>query len=393
MPTEGVERSKCLFVLPEAEVPCGVEAFTRELVNSLQLVDNTHQYAILPISGSWWELGAVARAVGRADAVVFSFPLIAWKRVVALPLCLLLIAFGARRTVIIFFHEWTAMNTLRRIVLFPFVVFGDAIVMLSPFVRDGFANDPCVGWARGRCRLALHAPPIAPPPDRHISGSTRLIASRKQKGDVLIGYFGALYKAKEPVRLLEVCDYLRARDVPVTLVFIGGFPKSIDLFEDEFRDRIQQQDLQEHVIVTGHVVRDEELFALLEGIDVFLYLFAEGLTTRRSSVLTSVESGRPVVVYAPSTPNELAHHPGYASLVDSGAVVLLPRAAGTAEVAERVLELAGRKTTRNTTIDFREWWNASARSVADIVFPAVRTTVHLEGLQARSQKGNSPSRI
>jgi glycosyltransferase involved in cell wall biosynthesis len=386
MPAEAAVRSKCLFVLPEAEVPCGVEAFTRELVHSLQLVDTTHQYAILPISGSWRELGAVARAIVRADAVVFSFPLIAWKRVVALPLCLLLIAFGARRTVIIFFHEWTAMNILRRIVLFPFVVFGDVIVMLSPFVRDGFANDPCVGWAGCRCRLAMHAPPIAPPLGRHITGRTRLIASRKEKGDILIGYFGALYKSKEPVRLFEVCEYLRAQGVSVTLVFIGGFPSSLDLFEDEFRDRIRKRNLQEHVIVTGHIVRAEELFALLERIDVFLYLFAEGLTARRSSVLTSVESGRPVVVSAPSTPNELAHHPGYGALINSGAVVLLPRAAGTAEVAERVLELAAMKTTRNRTIDFREWWNASARSVADIVFPARRTTVRIDGLQARSRR-------
>jgi glycosyltransferase involved in cell wall biosynthesis len=386
MPAEAAaERSKCLFVLPEAEVPCGVEAFTRELVNSLQLVDTTHQYAILPISGSWRELGATVRAICRANAVVFSFPLIAWKRVIALPLFLLFIAFGARRTVIIFLHEWRAMNTLRRIVLFPFIVFGDVIVMLSPFVRDGFANDPCVGWARCRCRLALHAPPIAPPLNRHISSSAQLIASRREKGDVLIGYFGAIYKSKEPVRLLEVCEYLRAQGVPVTLVFIGGFQKSLDLFEDGFRDRIQKRKLQEHVIVTGHIVRDEELFALLERIDVFLYLFTEGLTARRSSVLTSVESGRPVVVYAPSTPNELAHHPGYGSLVNSGAIVLLPRAAGTAEVAERVLELAARKTTRTTTIDFRGWWNASAHSVADIVFPCV-TSDSSHGLPASTVK-------
>ena len=45
-------------------------------------------------------------------------------------------------------------------------------------------------------------------------------------------------------------------------------------------------------------VGDPELFALLECADVFLYLFPEGLTTRRSSVLTSVEAGRPVLVHS-----------------------------------------------------------------------------------------------
>jgi glycosyltransferase involved in cell wall biosynthesis len=364
------ERRQCVFVLPAAEIPCGVEGFTRELVNSLQVGDTTHQYEVLPISGAWRELGAIARAMGRANVIVFSFPLIAWKRVIALPWCLLLIAFAARKQVIVFLHEWAAMNVLRRVVLFPFVALGDVIIMLAPFVRDGLANDPWVRWARSKCRLALHAPPIERPLDRVPSELARQLESRKERGDLLIGYFGALYKGKEPVGLLEVCDYLRARGVHATVAFIGGFPKSLDRFEDEFRHQIEERNLQKNVIITGHIRDDGKLFALLERMDVFLYLFPEGLTTRRSSVLTSVESGRPVIVNAPSKPNELAHHPGYTSLVKSGAIVLLPRDASTAEVAQRILEVAAAQTPDRPNIDFREWWRASARSVAEIVFPA-----------------------
>jgi len=50
---------------------------------------------------------------------------------------------------------------------------------------------------------------------------------------------------------------------------------------------------------------------LFERIGVFLFLFPEGLTARRSSVIACLQSNRPVVVSAPRSGDEFRHHDGF----------------------------------------------------------------------------------
>jgi hypothetical protein len=51
---------------------------------------------IMPVSGRWRDLLAMLRRIAQADRVVFSVPLVAWKRMLAMPLVLLLFAFAMR---------------------------------------------------------------------------------------------------------------------------------------------------------------------------------------------------------------------------------------------------------------------------------------------------------
>ena len=67
------------------------------------------------------------------------------------------------------------------------------------------------------------------------------------------------------------------------------------------------------------------MFGLFSEIDAFCYPLDEGLTARRSSILTCVQSGRPLIVAGPVLPEEFDHHPRFKELIDRGAIVLVAR--------------------------------------------------------------------
>jgi glycosyltransferase involved in cell wall biosynthesis len=136
--------------------------------------------------------------------------------------------------------------------------------------------------------------------------------------DIVIGYFGSIYRRKEPAVLLEVCRYLRRNHIRASVLFVGGFTNSIDGYERRFLQTVRAMGLEDAVFVTGYVESTPELFALLECADVFLYLFPEGLTTRRSSVLTSVEAGCPVLVPDPACAAEVSIIPDIVRLSVTG---------------------------------------------------------------------------
>jgi glycosyltransferase involved in cell wall biosynthesis len=223
-----------------------------------------------------------------------------------------------------------------------------------------------VKWARSKCRLALHAPPVLRPATEQSSSRVEQVQTFASGCDVVIGYFGSIYQRKEPAALLEVCRHLRRNQVRASVLFIGGFTNSIDGYESQFLQKVESMGLQDAVFVTGYVEGTPELFALLECADVFLYLFAEGLTTRRSSVLTSVEAGRPVLVPEPACAAEVAHHPGYCSLIRDGAVQLIPREAAVPQVADAVVA-AARRGPIARPVDFEAWWELAAASVSSVL--------------------------
>ena len=76
---------------------------------------------------------------------------------------------------------------------------------------------------------------------------------------------------------------------------------------------------------------------------MFAYLFAEGLTSRRTSVLACVASGRPVVVNATAdAPAEFAHHPTYRTVLAQGRLVLTAHDATPAVMADALIAVRDR---------------------------------------------------
>jgi glycosyltransferase involved in cell wall biosynthesis len=355
-------------MVPGSGPPCGVGDYTRKLVQSLRQQSGSayEEVTIEEVAIAPREIRSAARRVLGADTIVFSFPLLAWSRTVVSPILLLLLAAATRRNIVLFLHEWSDLHPLRRATYLPFVALCRTIIMLSPTVKAGFELDPVVKRAKWKCRLALHAPPVLRPAALEPSQRVDQVRQFMSGCDVVIGYFGSLYRRKEPTVLLDVCRYLLQNQVRASILFIGGFTNSIDGYESQFLQKVKALGLEDAVFVTGYVERTAELFALLECADLFLYLFPEGLTTRRSSVLTSIEAGRPVLVSDPACAFEVAHHPGYRALIREGAVQLISRDAALPQIADAVVQAARRRPTARP-VDFEAWWDLAAASVGSVL--------------------------
>jgi glycosyltransferase involved in cell wall biosynthesis len=360
-------RRGSLFLSTQSDEPCGVEIFTRKLVAALKTSAPDGGYDLLCVSRRWRDLPWVLRRVAQADRIVFSVPLVAWKQVLIIPLVLLLFAFTTRRPISVFLHEWSALHWMRRLALIPFVVLSESILVLSPYIRDQIAGDRWSAGARKKCRLIPHPPTIRRPDHVTLTDTVRRVEQAAEDCDIVIGYFGAIYRGKTPTALLEICDHLRNRGIRALVVFVGSFTKSFDDYEGQFRAKMRDMALEKQVIITGYIETEEELFALFERVDAFLFHFPEGLTARRSSVIACLQSNRPVIVSAPQSRSEFLHHEGLTALIESGVLSFVSRSASADEIADQLLAAANRGTSACPVIDVNAWWAATTTATRAVL--------------------------
>lgn len=347
-----------LFLLTPSGEQCGVELFARLLVGELNADHPDAGYDLLPVSPHWRDLPALLRQVRQADRIVFSVPLTTWKNLLVLPLVILLFARCAGVQVTVFMHEWAALHWLRRIAVAPFVWFSGSIIVVSPLIAGQIAQTRWLPGAGKKCRLVPNAPTVQPG-EPLVTGRVERIRDAARTCDIVIGHFGALYKGKASSALLDVCRDLRERGVRALIAFVGSFPPSLDGYEQQFWAKVAEYGLEDQVIVTGYVSDDAELYTLFNEIGVFLYLFPEGLTARRSSVIHCLQSNRPVVVTEPRSMNEFAHHKGFRSVIELGALSFIPADASPQHIADRLLDAAKQGGRTTQVIDGDAWWRAT----------------------------------
>lgn len=363
LPDVPAARGKRLFLLTPSEESCAVEIFTRSLVDTLRARYPDERYELLPISSHWRDLPAVLGKILNADQVIFNLPLVAWKRLLLTPLLILLAAALARRPVSVFMHEWSGLHWLRRLALAPIVMLSRTIIVVSPFISEQIAKSRWLIGAGAKCRLVPHPPTIRMPHERRVTERVQRLHEATKNCDVVIGCFGSIYRGKAATALLDICKYLQGRGIRAAIVFIGSFTKSLDGYEQEFRSKVSALGIDDQVIVTGYIPSEIELYTLFEEIDVFLFLFPEGLTARRSSVIACLHSDRPVVVTAPHSTTEFAHHEGFAKLIQNGALSFIPADADLRTIADRLLAVARQDKRVTPVIDDDAWWSAAMNAV------------------------------
>ena len=187
VPATGRAQERCLFLLTPSEEECGVESFARLLVSALQKDYPDDGYAVLAVSSRWRDLPAVFRKIAAADQIVFSVPLVAWKRLLLLPLVVLLFACVARCRVNVFMHEWMALHWLRRFALAPFVLLSRTIIVVSPFIAGEIAGTPGLMGAARKCRLVPNAPTIRRPGEPRVTERVAGLREAAKACDVVIG--------------------------------------------------------------------------------------------------------------------------------------------------------------------------------------------------------------
>jgi glycosyltransferase involved in cell wall biosynthesis len=352
---------QALFLGAGPQMQCGVGQFTRLLQETIEKAD-PGSCAALTLTRSDGSIRDIWRAIGSSRTVVCNFPIVAWKRVMLRPLLTLAIARLRRRRIVLIQHEWGGLHWLRRITYIPVLLLADSIVMFSPTVRRELAEDPIVGWTSRKCTLAPLPPNIEASAGVVDSRLRQRLTEARQAGRLVIGHFGSIYPGKQPNALLEIGAILKARGQKPLIVYIGSFIRGVDQVEQRFHARAAELDLSDDVIVSGYVASEHEVFGLFSQVDAFCYPLEEGLTARRASVLTCVQSGRPVIATGPALADEFDHHPRFKELIDRGAIVLVARGSDDDVYADRIVS-ALKWPSVQASFDFDGWWQDTARAV------------------------------
>jgi glycosyltransferase involved in cell wall biosynthesis len=352
---------QALFLGAGPHMTCGVGQFTRLLQETVEKLE-PGSCTSLTLTRRQGSVSDIWRAVGSARSVVCNFPIVAWKRVTLRPLLALVMARLRGRRVVLIQHEWGGLHWARRITYMPALLLADTIVMFSPLVRRELADDSVVGWTARKCVLAPLPPNIEAPAGITDSKLRQQLAAARENGRLVIGHFGSIYPGKQPNALLNIGAILKARGLKPLIVYVGSFIRGVDKVEDEFHARAAELGLTDDVIVSGFVASDHEVFSLFSEIDAFCFSLDEGLTARRSSVLTCVQSGLPVIVTGPAEMDEFDHHPRFKELIDRGAIVLVPRGSSDDAYADRIAS-ALQWPSVHAPFDFDGWWRDVAEAV------------------------------
>lgn len=352
---------RALFLGAGPQMNCGVGQFTRLLQQAVER-SGPGSTETLTLTDSESSIGEIWRAAGNAGSVVCNFPIVAWKRVILRPLLALLFAKLRGRKAVLIQHEWDGLHWLRRLTYLPAIWLADVIVTFSALVKGELAGDRLIGWTARKVVLAPLPPNIGAPRETADSPLRQKLAAARAEGRLVIGHFGSIYPGKQPNALLDIGAVLKSRGARPLLVYVGSFIRGVDRVEEEFYARARELGLADDVIVSGYVASNAEVFGLFEAVDAFCYPLQEGLTARRSSVLTCVQSGRPLIVTGPALPDEFDHHPRFRQLIDRGAVVLVPLESSGEDYADHIVG-AIKSPPERVPFDFDGWWQDVARVV------------------------------
>ncbi len=314
------------ILVSDTAAPCGVEAFARRLA------------ATAGPRATSRPLGSGASPAG--GVLVLNLPVVAWKKRVVEPITAAAQARAAGRPVLLVLHEWADLDWKRRASYAPLLPLASAILFSSPEVAAQFAASPQSRLAPSRRGIVPIPPNVILPPSLPETELSRRIAAERHRGRLVLGHFGSIYPRKQSTQILDLTAALLQRGADPFAVFLGSFVKGQDDVEGEFRARARALGIEDRILVSGYIADDAALFAAFAEVDVFAYLFAEGLTSRRGSVLACAMSGRPVVVNGPERSDAFAHHPTYTRLLDEGRLRLVPTHAALDQVAEAVEQAA-----------------------------------------------------
>ncbi len=355
--------SPAVFLISASSTPCGVETFARHLARSWR---EAGQGALpVAISGRLRDLLDVWKALRQAEALVINAPVVAWKHVILTPLLLLCLARLRGCKVVYILHEWADLDPRRRLVLSTYLCLATHLLYSSPSVRDQHRRNPLMRVLPVKIGLVPIPPNIAPPAalDLVRGDAAQKIAAARRPGRIILGHFGSIYPRKRSDRILDIAAELKRRGQDVLLVYVGDFVRGSDDVESMFERRIAALGLRGNVLITGYIESHAEVYAALRETDVLVYAFADGLSSRRGSVLAALLSGRPVIVNAPRKQGEFDHHPAFRRALSAGALRLIDREDDAAAYAEAIETALG--TSQSASLDFDQCWREAAAAFGD----------------------------
>ena len=120
--------------------------------------------------------------------------------------------------------------------------------------------------------------------------------------DLLLAHFGFINHSKGLETLLRAASLLRAENIPIKLVMIGGRTGASDptnaAYADEIDTLIHKLNLQAHLCWTGFV-DDAEVSGYLAAADGVVLPFRDGASYRRGSLMAAIRHGCAIITTQP----------------------------------------------------------------------------------------------
>ncbi|ALK32947.1 hypothetical protein [Burkholderia plantarii] len=306
---------------------------------------------------------ALPDAVRNASIVHVQYPYEGWGRS---PLAGLLGAVAkrglpwARTKVATTFHEWRSMHWLRKLSILPLAFSSDLLIFVSKRERDSYLRS-AVGRLRGAWQR-IEVIPIGvnvkvPPIDRTRVTRERaaMLGDASGRPGVLLGFFGFIYDWKQPVKLLDALAALIRTGVNARLLICGDFPDGHDAAREQFRADLRARNLLDHVIHEGYVEDETTLAHWLAACDAHLYLYKDGVSSRRGSFWYSLELGATVICTPPEYPGEFDGLIDIDGLQHSGAIRFVGPDVEPAVLAHAIADLPAFDAPRRATAHAPSW--------------------------------------
>ena len=190
-----------------------------------------------------------------------------------------------------------------------------------------------------------------------------------QQGDMLLAYFGLLTHTKGLENILDAMVQLPAN---FRLVLVGGAGESDadQAYAHMIRQRIEQSDLRDRVIVIGHA-EPSDVSAYLMAADAIVLPFSDGYSYRRGSLITALAHGTPVITT--QAPVGIAQDP--LPELEDGKHALLIAPNNTAQLVSAIMHL-------HRDIELSYWMGRNAKALTDIFSWEHIVTQHLELYEA-----------
>lgn len=193
---------------------------------------------------------------------------------------------------IVTIHDMATAHVFNKIRAIPFLVFADKIILTVTEEKDYLVKK--LPFLRSKLEIISIGANINP---IKVSSEEREKIREKlnvKADEILLSHFGYILPKKELELLIYSLKALHEKGQKVKLVFISEFCPQANKYHRRLQKMAHEFNLEKLVIWTGYCTQEEVSRYLLAS-DVGVQLYPDGVSYRRTSFLTALAHGLPVI--------------------------------------------------------------------------------------------------
>jgi glycosyltransferase involved in cell wall biosynthesis len=300
---------------------CGVGDYTYRLCSELKKYNNIELSVItsedpavktipgarvLPLIKKWnfSNLGLLLKAIREIgpDLVHLQYPTQAYKNKIMINFFPWILRRSLGGTpLVVTIHDARTAHLLNKLRLIPFLFSAERIVLTVEEERDYLEKK--ASFVKPKSTVIPLGSNIEPmgldeSEKRNIRSKLGLA-----EGDILISHFGYILAKKKIETVIYAFKRIIDDGEKARLLFISSFDPEGDRYHARLKETVRQCGLEKFVIWTGYAT-GEDTSRYLSSSDVAIQVYADGVSFRRTSFITTLCHGLPIITTV------LGHLPG-----------------------------------------------------------------------------------